>query len=562
MRTLMQSIRIRTKLLVASGLLVASLLAVGAVGIMEIGVVNGMAAEIRTKWLPSTLVLGKLENAVARHRQLQGTFMLATTPEAREKEALSLITVEANAQRLWDEYEALLSPGRERIIADAALAAWREYLANSKPMMEQARTDRGAAVLTYLDTGREDSLKVRALVREAADFNASAGTAAATEGESAYHQSVMIISVLIAGSVLMAVLSVAWISRDVAGGIRSLSASMRRLARRDYGFELPEAARGDEIGEMAGVVATCRDGLQEADALAAAQATEATAKEARAARVEALLHGFEAGAADVLRGVASAATELDATAGEMAGTARDGISLAMSVAAASEQASANVQTVAASAEELAASISEVSRQVSNGAAVAQRAASDARSTNRAVEALAEGAARIGDVVRLISDIAGQTNLLALNATIEAARAGEAGRGFAVVASEVKALAAQTAKATEEIGAQIKNIQCATEQAVVAIKGIVGTISELSSITTQVAAAAEEQTSATHEIGRAVAEAASGTRDVSRHTAGVTEGAERTGAAVSQLRTASGELAHQAEVLRGRMDSFLTDIRAA
>jgi methyl-accepting chemotaxis protein len=166
------------------------------------------------------------------------------------------------------------------------------------------------------------------------------------------------------------------------------------------------------------------------------------------------------------------------------------------------------------------------------------------------------------VVRLISDIAGQTNLLALNATIEAARAGEAGRGFAVVASEVKTLAAQTAKATEEIGSQIAEIQSATDQAVVAIRGIGCTIEEVSGIAVAIAAAVEEQTAATGEIGRAAAEAAMGTRDVSRHTSGVTDGAQRTGAAASQLRAASGELAQQAEVLRGRMDRFLGDIRAA
>lgn len=294
----------------------------------------------------------------------------------------------------------------------------------------------------------------------------------------------------------------------------------------------------------------------------AAQAEIQTEKEQRAVRLTGLVHTFEAEAAEVLRKVAAAATKLDTTAEEMATTAQDGVGRATSVAAASEQASANVQTVAASTEELAASIAEVSLQVTSSAAVARQAVEAAQRTDRAVQGLSETARSVGDVVKLISDIAGQTNLLALNATIEAARAGEAGRGFAVVASEVKALAAQAAKATEQIGSQIAAMQEETGQAVSAIDGIVRTIGQMNSIATQVAAAAEEQACVTREIGRAVAEAAAGTQDVSRHTAGVTEGAERTGVAAAQVRSASGELAQRAEQLRSQVDKFLNGVRSA
>ncbi|TPG56850.1 methyl-accepting chemotaxis protein, partial [Roseomonas nepalensis] len=261
------------------------------------------------------------------------------------------------------------------------------------------------------------------------------------------------------------------VRRRVIQPLGRLRDAMLRLSRRDYDFALPDAARADEIGEMARATESCREGLHEADALAAARLEEGRQKQERGARVDALVRGFEEGTAAVLRDVTRAAAELDATAGELAGTASAGVERAGAVAAASEEASANVGTVAASAEELAASIAEVSRQVTSSAEVARRAALDARSTDEAVGRLSEAARSIGDVVRLISDIAGQTNLLALNATIEAARAGEAGRGFAVVASEVKALAAQTAKATEEIGAQIAAMQGETGRAVEAIGGI-------------------------------------------------------------------------------------------
>jgi methyl-accepting chemotaxis protein len=333
-----------------------------------------------------------------------------------------------------------------------------------------------------------------------------------------------------------------WVGAGLARPITGLEAAARRLAGGERSVDVgPAAARRDEIGDLARAVAAFDASLRRADEGAAEQAREQAAKGGRAERVEALVRGFEADAAEALRAVAAASTELDATAAEMQGAARDGAERAASVAAASEQASANVQTVAASAEELAASIAEVARQVAGGAAVARRAAADAASTDATVRQLAEGAQKIGEVVGLITSIAGQTNLLALNATIEAARAGEAGKGFAVVASEVKTLAQQTAKATEEIGAQIAAMQAETGRAVEAIGGIARTVGELDSATAAIASAAEEQAAATREIGRAVAEAAAGTRDASGHAAGMSQGAERTGAAASQVRAASGEL---------------------
>ena len=375
------------------------------------------------------------------------------------------------------------------------------------------------------------------------------------------------LAMLVLGGVAFLLLAVAlgvvvFVQRSVVRPITELEAAMARIRDGDDTSPVAGTGRRDEVGRMADSLTQLRDGLAAGRQAREAQAEAAQLQVERARRVDVLVRGFEAEATEILSAVSSAATELDATAGEMGRTAEEGASQATTVAAAAEQASANVQTVAASTEEMAASIAEVARQVAESARVANQAADEARATDEAVASLAAGAQRIGDVVRLIGDIASQTNLLALNATIEAARAGEAGKGFAVVASEVKTLAAQTAKATEEIGGQISQMQSETQAAVAAIQGLARTVQSLNSIAAQVAAAAEEQAVTTQEIGRSVAEAATGTLNSSRNASGLADGAERTNQAANDVRSASGVLSRQAEGLRSQVDRFLTGIRAA
>jgi methyl-accepting chemotaxis protein len=317
---------------------------------------------------------------------------------------------------------------------------------------------------------------------------------------------------------------------------------------------LPHTSRivmGDEVIELR--ISAIRDaaGHYSATMLCWNQATEKVR----------LADTFETEVGQVVGAVAESAQRLRQSAVALSASAETSGSEAAAVASAGGRAQADVQAVAAAAEEMAASVTEISRQVAEAASVASQAVAETRATDTTVQGLAEAASRIGDVVRLIGDIAGQTNLLALNATIEAARAGDAGKGFAVVASEVKTLAGQTARATEEIGQQIGQMQQATSQAVAAIRGIGTTVERTSEIATAIAAAVEQQGAATQEIARSAAQVAEATQTVATGIDGIRGAANATGSAATAVRDDSGTLASQAELLRSKTDGFLRAVRA-
>ena len=301
--------------------------------------------------------------------------------------------------------------------------------------------------------------------------------------------------------------------------------------------------------------AEARSNLERAEA-------EQRSKQERNAAMLGLANEFENKVGRIVEAVAVAARDMHA----MSSTMSDSSSLAArrtaAAATASTQASANVETVAASAEELTASISEIAQQAVRSAEIAGKAADEARRTNLVVEGLASGTQKIGEVLTLIQSIASQTNLLALNATIEAARAGDHGRGFAVVASEVKALANQTAQATEEISIQIQSIQKSTSEAVGAIQGIGGTIGEINEISGAIAVAVDRQGVATREISGSVQQAAGGTRIVDENIAGVELASGEIGKSASKLVDAATGLSSQAERLKSELDNFLISVRVA
>jgi methyl-accepting chemotaxis protein len=343
-----------------------------------------------------------------------------------------------------------------------------------------------------------------------------------------------------------------------------LSGALGKMAVGELNIEIPGAARGDEVGDVAKAVVVIRENaeLKARDEAEAKAGQNRQAAEQRKADMVRLADTFETAVGEIVETVSSASTELETSAGTLTANAERAQELTTTVAAASEVASTNVQSVASATEQLSSSVNEISRQVQESARMATEAVGQARVTNDRVSELSKAASRIGDVVELINTIAEQTNLLALNATIEAARAGDAGRGFAVVASEVKALAEQTSKATGEIGQQISGIQAATQDSVNAIKEISGTIEKLSEISSTIAAAVEQQGAATKEISRNVQQAAEGTQQVSAGITDVRRGASETGSASSHVLSAAQSLSGDSSRLKVEVDKFLNSVRAA
>ncbi len=388
-------------------------------------------------------------------------------------------------------------------------------------------------------------------------------TVRAAENAEQYEKFAVVMMLATAAIALITGIGAAYllITRSITRPLNEVVAGINALTSGDLSLDV-EVRNDDEIGAVAKAYATFRENLARTKQLEKEQEEARLAEEKRQAIVNSATSEFVTNIGEIVDTVSSASTELQTTAQAMSSIAEETSNQATAVAVASDQASSNVNSVSSATEEMSSSISEINSQVIQASEASQKAVEDVSATAKQMEALAQTADKIGEVISMISDIAEQTNLLALNATIESARAGEAGKGFAVVASEVKALANETAKATEGISELVQEIQVATGDAVISISGIGDIISQVNETSTAIAAAMEEQGAATQEIARNVTEAAAGTNEVSSSISGVTQASQETGTASVQVTSAAEELSRQGTLLKSEVDKYLTQIQAA
>ena len=373
-------------------------------------------------------------------------------------------------------------------------------------------------------------------------------------------------TVVVIGTGVLALLAIVLgvtLTRAIARPTMQMTDAMRRLADGDTNVAVHGGDRKDEIGAMAAAVEVFRaNAVERIQIEAERKQVETRAAAAHQAEMHQLADEFQAAVGNIVNIVSTASRDLEGAAGRLAKTAETTQQLSGLVASDSEDASSNVRSIANATEELTSSVGEIARQVHESSRIANEAVAQAQKTDSRIAELSQAAQRIGDVVKLITAIAEQTNLLALNATIEAARAGEAGRGFAVVAQEVKALAAQTAKATEEISGQIARMQMATAESVAAINDIGTTIDRVSEIASAITAAVVAQGELTQEIARNIQQAAEGTSRVAVNIGEVNKGATETGSASTKVLASAGELSNEGRKLKLEVDRFLTTVRAA
>jgi methyl-accepting chemotaxis protein len=561
MASLFHRLSIRGKVIAACALVFLCTVGIGAFTAIRLAGITSAVIDLGVGRLAGTEALGRIGLMSERMRSMGATAYFTSGDIRRsyfQKSDDSAVEVDGGLRA----FTAAISSPAERALAQSIGARWaicRQFAAGFRTAVDHDDNAQAALLFAQLSPAmialRTELDKALALERQSGATVSSAAVEAARETQFWITAMIGLLACLcIAGGYMQL--------HSVSRPISAMTAAMGRLAAHDLSIEIIGLGRHDEIGAMAAAVKVFRDRMAEADRLAAERTAEQQGIEARTGKRLGLVREFETKAAHLAAVVATAAGQLETTARAMTVTAARTDRQAGTVAASAQEASAGVQSVAEAARRLSGSIGEIGRQVAQSAEIAEAAVADTRRTDLIVQALAGGADKIGEVIALITSIAGQTNLLALNATIEAARAGDAGKGFAVVASEVKELAGQTAKATEQISGQVAQIQRATGETVAAIRGIADTITRLSAIAGAISAAVAEQGDATAEIARNVQQTAARTADVTETIADVGEAARETGTAANQVLGAASSLAREADELTAEVAVFATGMNAA
>jgi methyl-accepting chemotaxis protein len=493
----------------------------------------------------------------------RGVYMARDAAELEKFAKPLLANLKVMEQRLTEVER--ITPGSDRDSLTKVLAKAREFVTFRTAMVETGRQQgsAGAREVGDNDANRSNRQQLNNEMEALVDFNDKKMAVLTSGIDSFYANRLAILVAVSAGGVVVGLALAIWVvAGSVTRPIVRLTQRMLALAEGDTANPVLAADRTDEIGQMARAVVVFRDKLIKVAMLESERAEENEAKERRRQVVDRMVSDFTLEIDRVTGLLTRSSSSLKTAAEAMSETANATANRSTAVAAGGEEASRNVQTVAAAVEELSASTREISERVQETAGTAGKATDEVRRTKVCIGGLRQAAERIGEVVKLIADISSKTNLLALNATIEAARAGEAGKGFAVVASEVKALATQTARATEEIAQQVASIQSATVEAETSIGGVFGTIERVSGISTTIASAVEEQGAATQEIARNVQQAAAGTGEVSANIAEVAKATDLTRASASSVFDAAAGLGEQSASLRQHVEAFVAELKAA
>jgi methyl-accepting chemotaxis protein len=556
-------VSIKASLLAVVLLLTASIIGLAGVAVLRMQAMNTASEDVASNWLPSIQVLADIKYEITRYRLLGTRHVLSTETAEMAKLDGQIRDDSRKLDAAFTKYEGLISSEEEREVWRKFRSGWTKYVERQTVALDHSRRNENEeAAAEFRNTVEPFTVAIEGLDRAIALNDDGAATATVTSRD-AFASARTTVVVFGGIAVVIAAFAVGWVVVGVTRPLQRLTEAMGDVARGDLARDVPAIGRHDEIGDMARTLVVFRDDLGKA---ARARETEAEREKAAAERLvverHAIADRFQATMGTLAESFVKSSGEVADAARNLSAAAEETSRQAQAVSESAEEASVNVQTVAASTEEMAASVREINHQVHHSTTVAATAAGEASTTEANIRGLSQAAEKIGDVVNLIKDIAGQTNLLALNATIEAARAGEAGKGFAVVASEVKQLAAQTARATDEIALKIGEIQAATAETVNSIGRIVSTIGDIREVTGAIAGAIEEQGAATEEIASNTQRASQGASAVTGSISGVGRAAEMTGAASTQLMGLSHDLSGRAADLTQEVRSFVAMLRSA
>lgn len=560
---MLSRLSIRTKLIALVSFLLISLTAMGAFAVIEMRAINASAQVIKTSWLPSVRLVGELRTQAARYRAVLRDYLTEPDDAFMADIQRNLDARAKDYDTANKAYEPLISSPEEAALYKELSATWKAFREAADEVVVLARK-RETAQARALNAQRATPAgrSMDAVMSKLVDLNDKGAAASGLKAENDYELAFAVVVGALGAMVLAGLTAAVFIVRDIALGIGSVLSPMRTLAAGNLEANVPHQGEKTEVGQIADAVQVFKDAMIAKKSADEAVAVEAGAKMQRAETLASATRSFEGMIGELIGSLSSASTEMEATASTLTAATDVTRQLSNDAANNSHDVSQSIQSTASAAEEITSSVNEIGRQVQESSRVAQVAVKQAEKTDASITELSKAAARIGDVVKLITAIAEQTNLLALNATIEAARAGEAGRGFAVVASEVKALASQTAKATDDISAQIAEMQAATGDSVATIKEISTTIDLISEISSAIAAAVEEQGAATLEIARNVQQAAELSARVASNITDVDRGNSETGAASTQVLAAAQSLSKESNHLQTEVQNFLATIRAA